>query len=142
MRAMLRERPRPVDILFVVGHEKLTIDLTRLFPHVRVIRIPKSGGAYFYGEPSLPKELGGLMGRMIAMEQGLSPYSFQIGFETLTVIRVGEGESEAEADGGGGGVGVGFPVLLNSRPATSNRVIVLPDDRVEVDMSIELKLTC
>jgi hypothetical protein len=160
MRARLRERPRPVDILFVVGHEKLTIDLTRLFPHVRVIRIPKSGGAvdlddtfreishawavrsYFYGEPSLPKELGGLMGRMIAMEQGLSPYSFQIGFETLTVIRVGEGESEAEADGGGGGVGVGFPVLLNSRPATSNRVIVLPDDRVEVDMSIELKLTC
>lgn len=136
----------------MVGHEKLTIDLTRLFPHVRVIRIPKSGGAvdlddtfreishawavrsYFYGEPSLPKELGGLMGRMIAMEQGLSPYSFQIGFETLTVIRVGEGESKSET--GGAGVGAGFPVSPNSRPAASNRVIVLPDDRVEADTSM------
>jgi polyribonucleotide 5'-hydroxyl-kinase len=52
------------------------------------------------------------MGRMIAMEQGLSPYSFQIGFETLTVIRVGEGESDSASDG-------------SSRlPAEKDRVIV------------------
>ena len=97
----------------VIGHEKLTIDLTRLFPSVRIIRIPKSGGAvdlddtyrqvahaaqvrgYFYGEPSLPKALEGLVGRMVAREGGLSPYSFQIGWEKLTVLRVGEGEVTA-----------------------------------------------
>lgn len=99
-----------VDTLIVVGHEKLTIDLTRMFSGLRVVRIPKSGGAvdlddgyrqilaaqqvrgYFYGEPTLPKHLESLSGRMVGLENGLSPYSFQIGWETLTIIRVGEGE--------------------------------------------------
>ena len=100
-----------VDVLLVLGHEKLTIDLDRLLSPrgVRVLRIPKSGGAvdlddtfrqssqafqiraYFYGEPSLPKEISSLVGRSVARETGLSPYSFQIGWETLTILRVGEG---------------------------------------------------
>ena len=100
-----------VDVLLVLGHEKLTIDLDRLLSPrgVRVLRIPKSGGAvdlddtfrqnsqafqiraYFYGEPSLPKEISNLVGRSVARETGLSPYSFQIGWETLTILRVGEG---------------------------------------------------
>ncbi|CAD6578790.1 MAG: Cleavage polyadenylation factor subunit clp1 [Tremellales sp. Tagirdzhanova-0007] len=99
-----------IDVLLVLGHEKLTIDLDRLLSPrgVRVLRIPKSGGAvdlddtfrqssqafqiraYFYGEPSLPKEISSLVGRSVARETGLSPYSFQIGWETLTILRVGE----------------------------------------------------
>ncbi|WWD18985.1 hypothetical protein CI109_103442 [Kwoniella shandongensis] len=102
-----------IDTLLVIGHEKLHIDLSRL-PTVQsrnmaVIRIPKSGGVvdldetyretahnfmvrtYFYGEPSLTKEMGGLMGRMVSLDSGgLHPYSFQIGWETLVVLRVGE----------------------------------------------------
>lgn len=102
-----------VDTLVVIGHEKLSIDLTRQFPSVRTIRFPKSGGtvdlddayrqvvqaaqvrAYFYGEPSLPKELSNLPGKMVAREGILSPYSFQIGWETLTILRVGEGEQSS-----------------------------------------------
>ena len=93
----------------MIGHEKLSIDLTRLFPSVQIVRIPKSGGVvdlddsyrqivsaqqvrgYFYGEPELPKEISGLSGRMVGLEGHLSPYSFQIGWETLTILRVGEG---------------------------------------------------
>ena len=93
----------------MIGHEKLSIDLTRLFPSVQIVRIPKSGGVvdlddsyrqivsaqqvrgYFYGEPELPKEINGLSGRMVGLEGHLSPYSFQIGWETLTILRVGEG---------------------------------------------------
>ena len=100
----------PVDTVLVVGHEKLTIDLTRLLPSVRVLRIPRSSGtvdldesyrqivaaaqvrAYFYGEPSLPKELESLSGRAVAREGALTPYSFQIGWETLTILRIGEGK--------------------------------------------------
>jgi hypothetical protein len=46
----------------------------------------------------MPRELGdadggmGLMGRVVEREKGLSPYSFQIGWETLSILRVGEGE--------------------------------------------------
>ncbi|ORX38582.1 hypothetical protein BD324DRAFT_621467 [Kockovaella imperatae] len=97
-----------IDTIAVIGHEKLTIDLTRLFPNVRVIRLPRSSGtvdlddanrqivaaaqvrSYFYGEPSLPKEIENLSGRMVAREGNLIPYSFQIGWETLTILRVGE----------------------------------------------------
>ncbi|ORY35433.1 hypothetical protein BCR39DRAFT_509714 [Naematelia encephala] len=99
-----------IDTLVVIGHEKLTIDLERLLSPrgVRVIRFPKSPGAvdlddaareiahaqqvraYFYGEPSIPREFEKLMGRMTVAEAGFSPYSFQIGWDTLTVLRVGE----------------------------------------------------
>ena len=89
----------------------MTIDLTRLFPSVRILRIPRSSGTvdldeayrqivasaqirgYFYGEPALPKEVESLNGQMVALEGALSPYSFQIGWETLTILRVGEGAS-------------------------------------------------
>lgn len=100
-----------VDTILVLGHEKLSIDLTRIFPHVQIIRVPKSGGvvdldesyrqivaaqqvrSYFYGEPELPREISALSGRTVGLEGGLSPYSFQLGWETLTILRVGEGES-------------------------------------------------
>ena len=50
---------------------------------------------YFYGEPSIPKEISGLVGRSVAREGSLSPYSFQIGWETLTILRVGEGQADS-----------------------------------------------
>ena len=95
----------------MIGHEKLSIELDRLFSGrgIKLLRIPKSGGvvdlddayrqlalafqvrSYFYGEPSLPRELeADLEGRVATRELGLSPYSFQIGWETLKVLRVGE----------------------------------------------------
>ncbi|WWD02415.1 hypothetical protein V865_000454 [Kwoniella europaea PYCC6329] len=104
-----------IDTILVIGHEKLHIDLSRL-PTLQqrgtnVIRIPKSGGvvdiddtqrelihsfqirSYFYGEPPLPKELAGLLGKMVSVDGNLNPYSFQIGWETLVVLRVGEENS-------------------------------------------------
>lgn len=78
---------------------------------MQIIRVPKSGGvvdldesyrqivaaqqvrSYFYGEPELSREISALSGRMVGLEGGLSPYSFQLGWETLTILRVGEGES-------------------------------------------------
>jgi hypothetical protein len=109
-----------VDTILVISHEKLQIELDRLLSPqgLTVLRIPKSGGVvdlddtyrqlvhafqirtYFYGEPELPSELalgagsdgdGGMMGRVVEREKGLSPYSFQIGWETLSILRVGEG---------------------------------------------------
>ena len=102
-----------VDTILVISHEKLSIDLSRLFPHLTVLRLPKSGGAvdldehynsliqafqirsYFYGEPKLPAELAppSLQGKQVGLAGQLTPYSFQIGWETLTVVRVGEGQS-------------------------------------------------
>ena len=111
----------------MIGHEKLSIDLSRLLPqHVRVLRFPKSGGvvdrdeptreaehaqmvrSYFYGEPlaaaapsggdskdaGAPQQhaLANLLGKTVPRGLGLTPYSFQIGWETLSVLRVGEGE--------------------------------------------------
>lgn len=46
--------------------------------------------SYFYGPPTLPKSVESLMGKMINPDHALSPYSFQIGWETLTILRVGE----------------------------------------------------
>ncbi|WRT68306.1 uncharacterized protein IL334_005282 [Kwoniella shivajii] len=104
-----------IDTILVIGHEKLHIDLSRLpslqSRAVNVIRIPKSGGVvdlddaqkelvqsfqirtYFYGEPILPKEISGLMGKMVGFDGSLNPYSFQIGWDTLVVLRVGEENS-------------------------------------------------
>ena len=48
--------------------------------------------AYFYGEPAVPASLEGLMGKAVPRGLSLTPYSFQIGWETLSVLRVGEGE--------------------------------------------------
>ncbi|WVR07435.1 hypothetical protein IAU60_004476 [Kwoniella sp. DSM 27419] len=104
-----------VDTILVIGHEKLHIDLSRL-PALQargtaVVRIAKSGGVvdldesqkelvqsfqtrtYFYGEPPLPPSLSGLVGKMVGLDGALSPYSFQIGWETLVVLRVGEENS-------------------------------------------------
>jgi polyribonucleotide 5'-hydroxyl-kinase len=103
-----------VDTILVLSHEKLSIDLNRLFPNQTVLRLPKSGGvvdldehykqaiqafqirSYFYGEPSLPPTLSNLAmvgGRVVGLAGQLTPYSFQIGWETLTIVRVGEGMS-------------------------------------------------
>lgn len=98
-----------VDTLLVIGHEKLSIDLARLFPSINIIRLPKSSGvvdrdestreiehsqmvrSYFYGEPTLPESLKNLDGKMIDRKLGLNPYSFQIAWDRLRIIRVGEG---------------------------------------------------
>ncbi|WWC71655.1 uncharacterized protein I206_105613 [Kwoniella pini CBS 10737] len=104
-----------IDTILVIGHEKLHIDLSRLpslqSKGVNVVRIPKSGGvvdlddqarelvhsfqirSYFYGEPPLPIEISNLMGKMVGIDGSLNPYSFQIGWETLVVLRVGEENS-------------------------------------------------
>jgi polyribonucleotide 5'-hydroxyl-kinase len=100
-----------VDAILVLSHEKLSIDLTRLFPSQTVLRLPKSGGvvdldehyrtlvhafqirSYFYGEPRIPANLTSLGGKTVGLAGQLTPYSFQIGWETLTIVRVGEGQS-------------------------------------------------
>jgi polyribonucleotide 5'-hydroxyl-kinase len=102
-----------VDLIVVIGHEKLTIELQRLLDSrgVKVVQLPKSGGvvdlddtyreivhaqqvrSYFYGEPALPTELQRLVGRTVPLGIQLSPYSFQIGWDTLHVLRVGEGSA-------------------------------------------------
>ena len=89
----------------VIGHEKLAIDVSRLLGSTTVLRFPKSPGvvdqndaylslvhsiqtrAYFYGDPAFPLAL---QGRSVPREPALSPYSFQIGWETLKIYRVGE----------------------------------------------------
>lgn len=97
-----------MDIIIVIGHEKLTIELQRLLPALNVIQLPKSGGvvelddtyreiahaaqvrSYFYGEPGMVDRL---VGRVSPMGLQLSPYSFQIGWELLRVLRVGGGSA-------------------------------------------------
>ncbi|EAL20505.1 hypothetical protein CNBE4250 [Cryptococcus deneoformans B-3501A] len=104
-----------IDTIIVIGHEKLHIDLSRLplvqSRQLNVIRIPKSGGAvdlddhdretahifqvrtYFYGEPPLPPQISSLVGKMVSLDFELSPYSFQIPWSRLVVLRVGEENS-------------------------------------------------
>ena len=107
----LAETDELVDTILVLSHEKLSIDLNRLFPSQTVLRLQKSGGvvdldehyraaiqafqvrSYFYGEPRLPSNISNLGGRMVGLAGQLTPYSFQIGWETLTIVRVGEGLS-------------------------------------------------
>jgi polyribonucleotide 5'-hydroxyl-kinase len=97
-----------VETLLVIGNEKLSIDLSRLLPSLNIIRLPKSSGvvdrdeslremehtqmirSYFYGPPTLPKSVESLLGKITKPDHALSPYSFQIGWETLTILRVGE----------------------------------------------------
>lgn len=123
-RDPLRWLTSVVDTILVISHEKLSIDLSRLFPKLTVLRIPKSGGAvdldehynsliqafqirsYFYGEPKLPPSLASLplSEKKVGLAGQLTPYSFQIGWETLTIVRVGEGMSillfPSDRDGG------------------------------------------
>lgn len=102
-----------VDLIIVIGLEKLTVELQRLLDSrgVKVVQLPKSGGvvdlddqyreivhslqvrSYFYGEPALPSQLLRLVGRTVPLGLQLSPYSFQIGWDTLHVLRVGEGSA-------------------------------------------------
>lgn len=49
--------------------------------------------SYFYGEPALPANLSKLVGRTVPLGISLSPYSFQIGWDTLHILRVGEGSA-------------------------------------------------
>jgi polyribonucleotide 5'-hydroxyl-kinase len=102
-----------VDLVVVIGSEKVTIDLQRVLDSrgVKVIQLPKSSGvvdvedsyreivhaqqvrSYFYGEPALPSDLSQLVGRTVPLGLQLSPYSFQIGWDILHVLRVGEGSA-------------------------------------------------
>ncbi|KAG7530491.1 hypothetical protein FFLO_04981 [Filobasidium floriforme] len=99
-----------VDVVIVIGHEKLTIEMQKLLSGygVSVISAPKSSGVvdlddlyrsriraqqiktYFYGEPALPPTLINLPGRVAAVETGLHPYSFTIPWDELEIYRVGE----------------------------------------------------
>ncbi|WVN90221.1 mRNA cleavage and polyadenylation factor Clp1 [Cryptococcus depauperatus CBS 7841] len=101
-----------IDTILVIGHEKLHIDIIRLpliqSRGIQVIRIPKSGGAvdldehyreaahrfqiraYFYGEPTLPPEISSLVGKMVGLDPALTPYSSQISWKKLIILRVGE----------------------------------------------------
>ncbi|KAJ9109036.1 hypothetical protein QFC21_000362 [Naganishia friedmannii] len=99
-----------VDVLIVIGNEKLTIEMQKLFSKngVTVISAPKSGGVvelddhyrnriksqqtktYFYGEPPLPPRLTNLPGRMVAMEASLHPHSFTVSWDDLEIYRIGE----------------------------------------------------
>lgn len=95
------ERLAAVDVLLVLGNEKLHLEMTKLLSTnktVKVVRVPKSGGAsdvdvayrrrlqasqvrsYFYGGP--------------ALSQGqLSPFTIVVKFDDLKIYRVGSGAS-------------------------------------------------
>ncbi|ODN92739.1 protein Clp1 [Cryptococcus wingfieldii CBS 7118] len=101
-----------IDTILIIGNEKLQIGISRL-PLLQargttVIRLPKSDGAvdlddayrslahsfivrtYFYGEPPLPPQISSLVGKMVGLDSELTPYSFQIPWYRLSVMRVGE----------------------------------------------------
>ncbi|WWC90798.1 uncharacterized protein L201_005735 [Kwoniella dendrophila CBS 6074] len=162
-----------IDTILVIGHEKLHIDLSRLpalqSKGVNVIRIPKSGGvvdlddaqrelvhsfqirSYFYGEPSLPQELTSLMGKMIGLNGTLNPYSFQIGWETLVVLRVGEENSAPTSALPLGSARILSPTRLTrvdpSGPAHVVRLLntvlaivdVKPEDRIKSDKAPKIE---
>lgn len=48
-------RPLPVNVILVVGHEKLNVEMQRAYgSHISVVKIPKSGGvrfAFAFGSP-------------------------------------------------------------------------------------------
>ncbi|KAF9506638.1 hypothetical protein BS47DRAFT_1378074 [Hydnum rufescens UP504] len=112
-----------VNIIVVVGHEKLHVEMQRLFgtytsanPSITIVKIPKSGGVveidhayrerlhahqlrtYFYGTPLfLPKnmtEASANLGGEASTELTLSPYSSVLGFDDILIYRIG-GESLA-----------------------------------------------
>ncbi|BEI81932.1 hypothetical protein CcaverHIS002_0210920 [Cutaneotrichosporon cavernicola] len=66
-----------VDLVLVIGLEKLTIE----------------SGTTFMANHPLPPELSGLLGRTTPLGLQLSPHSFQIGWDALHVLRVGEGSA-------------------------------------------------
>jgi len=111
-----------INVILVVGHEKLSVEMQRLFGssassrNILVLKIPKSGGvveldhayrqrvhayqqrAYFYGHSvQLPRNLSATaatLGGEASLELGLSPYSSVVGFDDITIYRVG-GETMA-----------------------------------------------
>ncbi|TXT15651.1 hypothetical protein VHUM_00154 [Vanrija humicola] len=166
-----------VDIVLVIGQEKLTVELGRLLESrgVKVIQIPKSGGvvdvddsyreivhaaqvrSYFYGEPALPANLGKLMGRTVPLGISLSPYSFQIGWDTLHILRVGEGSAAPTSALPLGSTHILSPTRLTrvdpGGPAHVVRLLntvlaivaitpedkIVPEDKVKVEEDVEVK---
>jgi polyribonucleotide 5'-hydroxyl-kinase len=99
-----------INVILVVGHEKLNAEMQRLFGNqLTVVKIPKSGGvveldhsyrervhnyqlhAYMYGEriDPPPGVSSGLVGREAATELILSPSSSIINFGDLAIYRIG-----------------------------------------------------
>ncbi|KZT26576.1 hypothetical protein NEOLEDRAFT_1196965 [Neolentinus lepideus HHB14362 ss-1] len=100
-----------INIILVIGHEKLTIEMQRIFGgRINVVKIPKSGGVveldhsyrervhgyqlhtYMYGlriEPPLGVSDATLGGEPIT-DLTLAPSSLQISFEDLAIFRIGE----------------------------------------------------
>ncbi|KAF8511121.1 Pre-mRNA cleavage complex II protein Clp1-domain-containing protein [Hysterangium stoloniferum] len=100
-----------INVIVVIGHEKLNVEMRREFGNVlSVVKIPKSGGvvdlefayrsrvhslqlhSYLYGQ-SLPLPAGvsaGALGGEAMEELSLSPHSLVIDFNDLTIYRIGE----------------------------------------------------
>jgi len=111
-----------VNTVVVVGHERLHVEMQRLFgthvspnPTVSVIKVPKSGGVveldqsyrerihahqlrtYFYGTPTyLPKGMkeSDLGSEGAVVDTTLAPYSSVVSFDDLVIYRIG-GETMA-----------------------------------------------
>jgi len=107
-----------INTIIVVGHEKLNVEMQRLYNNrgITVIKIPKSGGVveldlsyrervqnsqlhlYMYGvqlQRHLPPSVSAsALGEDLTNDAGLSPSSMVIGFDVLSIYRIG-GESMA-----------------------------------------------
>ncbi|THH10484.1 hypothetical protein EW146_g8362 [Bondarzewia mesenterica] len=103
-----------VNTILVVGHEKLNVEMHRTYgSRMTVIKIPKSGGVveldapyrhrvhvhqlhhYMYGPPltpppGLPPSTHASAGGETALDMHLAPSSSVIGFDELTIYRIGE----------------------------------------------------
>ncbi|EIM90343.1 Clp1-domain-containing protein [Stereum hirsutum FP-91666 SS1] len=103
-----------INTILVVGHEKLNVEMQRTYGNrMAVVKIPKSGGVveldaayrhrihayqiynYMYGPPlerppGLPPNVNATAGGETAMNMHLSPSSSIIGFDDLTIYRIGE----------------------------------------------------
>lgn len=96
-----------MDVILVLGHEKLNIELARALPGTKVVKIPKSEGVveldqlyddrvealqihnYFYGTPAQPGT-GGMEG--LGDVPDLRAFSSTLGLDLLEVYRVGQGK--------------------------------------------------
>ncbi|VDB82835.1 unnamed protein product [Peniophora sp. CBMAI 1063] len=103
-----------INVILVVGHEKLNVEMQRTFGNrMHVVKIPKSGGVveldlhyrtrvqryqmhnYMYGQAFTPPEGLGLMikgtpGGESALEEHLAPSSVVISTDDIVIYRIGE----------------------------------------------------
>lgn len=104
--------------------------------------------SYFYGEPATPEDL---RGRITPIGLQLSPHSFQIGWELLRVLRVGEGSAAPSSALPLGSSNILSPTRLTrvdpSGPAHVVRLLntvlaivaITPEDKIEKEVKDEVK---